>query len=153
MKIKLKNIKICFVSLGSYPILKGINLGYIGGAEVQQVEIAKELKKRGYEISFITYNADHDNENSFDEMQIFFVYNRNHTKEYCILKKAFLIYKKMKEVNADIYYYHAGSPGIIPLFAKLQKKKDNSSYCFRCTGYKKSHYKEKWRRRNIWKNR
>lgn len=120
---KNDNLKICFISLSAYPLLTGKDLAYTGGAEVQQVEIAKELKKRGYEISFITYGADHDNENSFNEIPIFPAYDRNHVKDYGILKKAFFIYKKMKEVDADIYYYHAGSPGVITLCAKLLKKR------------------------------
>ncbi len=121
-KIKKDNLKICFVSLSSYPLLKGINSGYVGGAEMQQVEIAKELKKRGHEISFMTYGKNNDNKNSLDRIQIFSVYDRNHAKDYSILKKAFFIYKKMKEVDADIYFCRAGSPGISSIFCKLNKK-------------------------------
>jgi len=125
MKNSLKSSKpkICFVSLSSYPLLKDMDLGYIGGAEIQQVEIARELKKRGYKISFITYGNYCNNNESFDEIKIFFAYERNHVKDYSILKKAYYIYKKMKEIDADVYYYRAGSPGIIPLFVKLLNKK------------------------------
>ena len=121
--LKSNKPKICFVSLNSYPLLKDMDLGYVGGAEIQQVEIARELKKRGYKISFITYGNYYSNNESFDGMKIFFAYERNHVKDYSILKKAYYIYKKMKEIDADVYYYRAGSPGIIPLFVKLLNKK------------------------------
>ena len=51
--------KICFVALGSYPIFSSNkNLTYIGGAELQQVLVGTELAKRGFLISFITYNEE-----------------------------------------------------------------------------------------------
>jgi len=49
-------LKVCFLSLSAYPILSKANLGFVGGAELQQVFIAKELQSRGYEVSFVTYD-------------------------------------------------------------------------------------------------
>lgn len=122
-KIENKKLKICFISLNSYPLLKGIDLGYVGGAEVQQVELAKELKKRGYEIYFITY-ATEDNETEIvNEINIVPVYNRKELNKLSYPRKMLLLWKKLKEVDADIYYYRAGSPGISSIFCKLNKKK------------------------------
>lgn len=48
-------MKICFLSLSSYLVLARKNLGYAGGAEVEQVHLAKELVSHGYDVSFVTY--------------------------------------------------------------------------------------------------
>lgn len=118
-----KKPKICFVSLNSYPILKKKNLGYVGGAEIQQVELGKELNKRGYEISFITYGKDRDNIEKIDGIEIIPAYDRGESNNLSFLTKILKIWKKMKEVDADIYYYHAGSPGITSIFARFHQKK------------------------------
>lgn len=47
------NLKICFFSLNAYPMLVRKDFGFAGGAELQQVILAKELVKRGFEVTFI----------------------------------------------------------------------------------------------------
>ena len=49
--------KICFLALNSFPTLAKTNIKLIGGAEVQQILIAKELIKRGFDISFIVFST------------------------------------------------------------------------------------------------
>jgi len=124
LPIKLENrkLKICFVSLSSYPLLTETHLEYIGGAELQQVVLAKELKRRGYEISFITYGKNSDEIKKVNGIEIVPAYDRNEIKNLSFLRKTLCIWKKMKEVNADIYFYRAGSPGISSIFGKLQQK-------------------------------
>ena len=53
---KLTKPKICFLALSSYPTLAKTTTQQIGGAEVQQILIAKELMKRGFAISFIVHD-------------------------------------------------------------------------------------------------
>lgn len=49
--------KICFVAQDIYPYLKPENsLNFIGGAELQQLLLGKELAARGYQVSYITMN-------------------------------------------------------------------------------------------------
>jgi hypothetical protein len=48
-------VKICFVSLNSISLLSKSSVEYMGGAEFQQVTLAKELLNRGHEIIFLTY--------------------------------------------------------------------------------------------------
>ena len=50
-----KTKKICFVSLSAYPLLVGENMGFLGGAEMRLVRLAREVKRQGFEVSFITY--------------------------------------------------------------------------------------------------
>jgi len=122
-KLENEKLKICFVSLNSYSLLVEKKLGYVGGAEIQQVELAKELNRRGYEISFVTYGQNTFNKKLENGIEIFSAYNRDATSQLGVLTKAYIIYKKMKAVNADIYFYRAGSPGVIPIFVKLLHKK------------------------------
>ena len=118
-----KKLKICFVSLNSYPLLIDKNLGFIGGAEVQQVILAKELKRRGYEITFITYGRENDEFNKYKGINVVPTYSRDEVNNVSFLRKALCIWRKMKEVDADIYFYRAGSPGITSIFGKLHQKK------------------------------
>ena len=102
-----QKIKICFVSLNSYPLFTKKKLGYVGGAEVQQVKIAKELKKRGYAISFITYGFENNKREIVDGIDILPAYDRN-DKNLSFLKKIICIWRKMKEADADVYFYRVG---------------------------------------------
>jgi glycosyltransferase involved in cell wall biosynthesis len=46
---------VCFVALNAYGLLSGrADLTHIGGAELQQVLLARELSSRGYRVSFVT---------------------------------------------------------------------------------------------------
>ena len=56
MQLIIKNPKVCFISLNAYVLLPQKNLGFTGGAELQQVLLAKELSKRGFEVSFVTFD-------------------------------------------------------------------------------------------------
>jgi len=125
LPIKLENrkLRICFVSLSSYPLLTETHLEYIGGAELQQVVLAKELKRRGYRISFITYGKNSDEIKKVNGIEIVPTYDRNEVNNLSFLRKALCLWKKMKEVDADIYFLRAGSPGIASIFGKLHKKK------------------------------
>ncbi|MBE3090472.1 MAG: hypothetical protein IMZ45_05500, partial [Actinobacteria bacterium] len=120
-----QKIKICFVSLNSYHLLIEKNSSYAGGAEVQQIILAKELKKRGYKISFITYGENNNNaqRNKINGFNILPAYNINQVNNLSFLRKILCIWRKMKEADADIYYHRTGSPGITTLFCLLNKKK------------------------------
>ena len=52
------NKKICFVALGAYPLLMGTNINYVGGPEIHQTSLARELVKHNFEVVFIVYNED-----------------------------------------------------------------------------------------------
>jgi glycosyltransferase involved in cell wall biosynthesis len=125
--VKLENnnqcIKISFVSLSSYPIILKNNLEYIGGAEIQQVELAYELKKYGFKIFFITYGDNHNNFNEIDGIKIISTYGRYERNSLNFFNKSIIIWKRMKEVNSDIYIHRSGAPGIVTIFGLLHNKK------------------------------
>jgi hypothetical protein len=81
--------KICFVSLGSLPLLTpDENLQYTaGGAEKKQVLIGRELVKRGYIISFIVHN-EKNGEHTKNINEIIIVKSYSRSKNYSSFKKA-----------------------------------------------------------------
>jgi len=115
------NRKICFVSLGSYPLLtSNEHLKYVGGAELKQVIIGRELAKQGYNISFITYDENSEKK-IIDEITI--IKSFSLSKDTSILKKTLILWKSLKKANADIYFKGSGPEGIIPFFCILHGKK------------------------------
>jgi len=122
-------MKICFVALHAYPCLKNNFSIYrrIGGAEVQQVLIAKELKKKGGDISFITLDHGQKDEEIIDGIE---VYKASKPKEGVKFIRFFYpglvkLWKALKKANAEIYYVRGTSflPGVLALFSKIHHKR------------------------------
>jgi len=115
------NKKICFVALGSLPLLTSSeNLKYVGGSELTLVLIGRELAKRSFQISFIT-NDEKSEKKNIDDITI--IKNFSQSKNFSFLKNAFRFWKSLKKANADIYFQGTGSAGIIPLFCIIHRKK------------------------------
>lgn len=110
--------KICFVALQAYPVLSKAGYKSAGGAEVQQVLLAKELKNNGFDVSFIVADYGQSDIEMIDDIKAFKI------KSSFILGILSLI-KAMNLVNADIYYQRAAGyiTGIIALYCILKRKK------------------------------
>lgn len=122
VKNEIKNKKLCFLSLGSDRLLENIKKKTTGGAELQQIKYAEALSKKNYDVSLITYkNKKNDQLNS--KLNYYYVYNRQKLKRYPSILKYYLIWKKLKSINADVYLYRAGSPSIVSLFSIIHNKK------------------------------
>jgi glycosyltransferase involved in cell wall biosynthesis len=119
-KEKRMERKICFVAFDSLPLLvSSENLKYAGGSELKQVLIGRELAKRGFPISFITYNEKSEKKNVNDITII----TCPQSRDYSPLKNFLLYWRSLKKANADIYIQGIGSTGIIPLFCLIHRKK------------------------------
>ena len=117
-------MKMCFLSLNSYPFLTGINLGYAGGAEVQQVHLGKELANRGYDVCFVTYRHGKNQIENVHGIEIVKTYEREKADAGMnSLLKLKSIFSSLKKAKADIYFHSAGSTGVLPLFCFLNSKK------------------------------
>lgn len=102
---------LCFVSPKAYFLIAGeTERGHIGGAEVQQVLIARELARRGHHISFVTHDYGQADAIEHDGIRVFkmcapdaglpglrFVHPR-----WTSLCNA------MARADADVYYQRAG---------------------------------------------
>ncbi|MHA1833651.1 MAG: glycosyltransferase family 4 protein [Candidatus Baldrarchaeia archaeon] len=116
-------MKICFLSLNSYPMLTGKNLGYAGGAEVQQVHLGRELVIKGYNVCFVTYLYGRKQIENVDGIKIIKTYNREKAAQISVLTKYVSIWSALKKANADIYFHSAGATGVLPAFCSLNKKR------------------------------
>ncbi len=116
-------MKICFLSLNSYPILAEEDLGYSGGAEVEQVILGKELLSKGYNICFVTYDCGIDQKNMIGGIEVIKTYDRIKSSQMNNMLKFKLIWSSLAKANADIYFHESGSTGILPQFCFLNRKK------------------------------
>jgi glycosyltransferase involved in cell wall biosynthesis len=116
-------MKICFLSLGSYPILTNKNLGYVGGgAELQQVLLGRELVTRGYDVCFVTYRHGQNQIESVNRIKIIKTYEREKAHQLSVPLKYMSIWSSLKKADADIYFHSSGAPGVLPLFCHLNRK-------------------------------
>lgn len=116
------NRKICFVSLGSYPLFtSNRDLKYVGGAELKQVLTGSELAKKGYNISFITYNEGGEKKKDFGRITIVKSFSPN--KNFTLFTKARMLWNSLKKVNSDIYIQSGGTPGSIAFYCFVHRKK------------------------------
>ena len=116
-------MKICFLSLNSYPILAEKNLGSAGGAELQQVLLARELASYGYDVSFVTYDHGQKDVSYVGKIEVIKVYRREKAYEMSSFSKLRYVWKALNRADADLYIYSAGSHGILPFFCLIKKKK------------------------------
>jgi len=116
-------MKICFLSLNSYPVLTGKNLGYAGGAEVEQVHLGRELATKGYDVCFVTYRHGLNQTENVGGIKVIKTYEREKAGEMNALLKYKFIWSALKKANTDIYFHEAGATGVLPLFCCLNRKK------------------------------
>lgn len=119
-------MKICFFSLDAYSYLTQKNTGTAGGAELQQVLLAKELVKRGFDVSFVVCDYGQKPIESVDGIKIFKLPTSSSSsgiKSYPL--KLYFLWKVLKLIDADIYYRRSAEyvTGFIALFCLLKKKK------------------------------
>ena len=121
-----KNLKVCFISSCAYAVLTQKNLGFTGGAELQQALLAKEVSKKGVDVSFVTFDFGQKGIEEYDTIKIFKTYSENApagVRYY--YPKLRMIWSALKQANSDIYYCRGFgvNAGIVALFCVLKKKK------------------------------
>jgi len=119
--------KICFCALSAYPLLVNTDIQFIGGAELQQVLIAKELNRRGYEVAFIVFDHGQPPLEEINGISIFKTIPprstfRNTRTMFIALRT---IWNSLKKANADIYFQECSGflTGVIALFCQIYNKK------------------------------
>jgi glycosyltransferase involved in cell wall biosynthesis len=92
--------------MGAYPLLSKTNISLIGGAEVQQALIAKELVKTGFDVAFIEFDHGQKPIEEFERIKIFKTYPFD-SPPGVQLYKLRSVWKALRHANADIYYARA----------------------------------------------
>ncbi len=123
-----QSMKICFLAPRIYPYLLADRIvETAGGAELQQSLIGKGLKKKGYEISFISYDYGQNDKEYIDGITVYKSFDINDRKYGALsfVAKIYNLLKTLRKADADIYYVRCATylPGILFLFCKLNKKR------------------------------
>ncbi len=95
----------------------------MGGAEVQAWQLAKELAKRGWKVSFV-YESDgreHDLEKAVDGIDL---YRLNIRKRSLQILNWFTLHKILSQVDPDVLYQRMAVPytGMVAHFAKKNRR-------------------------------
>ncbi|MEM2981372.1 MAG: glycosyltransferase family 4 protein [Thermoproteota archaeon] len=98
-------------------------MGFAGGAELQQVLLARELVSGGYEVSFITYDHGQPDISYVEDIEIIKTYPREKVNKINSFSKFRYILRALNKAKADLYFHSAGSSGILPFFCSIKKKK------------------------------
>lgn len=125
----MKNIRLCFVSLheATLPLLKNIDAGLVGGAEVQQISLSKKLKERGLDVRFVTLGPSNEPIEVIDDIAIYPTFRlQDGIKGFRLFyPRLYKLWKTLKEVDADIYYQRSRSmfTGMVALFCRAHRKR------------------------------
>jgi glycosyltransferase involved in cell wall biosynthesis len=124
---ELPKPKICFCAFGAYPLLSNTNLSFMGGAELQQVIIAKELVNNNYDVSFIVFDHNQKSFEIFDGIKVYKIFPRDYVLDgiksiYFSFKS---IWEALKKADADIYFQQGAgrNTGITAFFCLIKRKK------------------------------
>jgi len=119
---------ICFVALQAYNVFSGReDLNYIGGAEVQQLQIASWVVHQGYSVSVITLDHGQPDGVVINGIKVFKAY----VTESGIRGLRFFhprwsgLWSAMTRANADIYYQRGPEceTGQVALWCHLHRRK------------------------------
>jgi glycosyltransferase involved in cell wall biosynthesis len=120
--------KICFVAPNAYPLLQNNSTyQFMGGAELQQVLLGHCLKKKGYDVSFITLRwGDEKSDELLCGIKILKTYAGKEGFPYLrfFYPRLFKTWRALKRADADIYYQRGAESltGIVSLFCVMRKK-------------------------------
>lgn len=116
--------RICILSEIGYDLITGRG-DYVGGAEVQMTILAKELAKRSYDVSFVTFEKTSSYYEIFEGVKVYTTFsNRLRGFSYLLPQNIYKLIKILRKIDADVYIKKGYSPltGVLAFIAKLQNK-------------------------------
>jgi glycosyltransferase involved in cell wall biosynthesis len=119
----LKKPRICFVAPQVYPLLaEGIAMT-AGGAELQQVFIARALARAGYEVCVLSWDYGQANEVQVEGITVRKI--TNFERDQSSVRRALAIWKALSSADAQVYYQRCAGymTGIVATFARLKGKR------------------------------
>jgi glycosyltransferase involved in cell wall biosynthesis len=116
---------LCVVAPEAYPTLAGLNIGVAGGAELQQVLIARGLAKMGWDVTFVAGDYGQERIVEFDGVRALRTYRvgeGNRKARY--VPDTLAMFAAMREANADAYlqrcvFHHTDR---VALFCRMHRK-------------------------------
>ncbi len=127
MRRTISKPKICFYALATYPLLSLADLGFVGGAELQQVLIGKELAKKGYDISFVVFDHGQKSFEIIDGIKIYktvpkgYVLSGIRSLNFAVKS----VWSGLKKADGDIYFQECSGrdTGFVAFFCLLKRRK------------------------------
>ncbi len=116
--------KVCFVSLGAYPLLTGATSDIPLGPDIHQVLLAKELIQNNIPVCIVCYGNKNEKKQKVSGIEVISILRIK--KHFIFLTNISLFVNllgAMKKSNSDIYIQANGIPLIIALFCKILGKK------------------------------
>ncbi|MEP7356422.1 MAG: glycosyltransferase family 4 protein [Anaerolineales bacterium] len=113
--------RICFVSGNIFPLLANrTDLPIVGGAEVQQYQLAQELAQRGLEVSFVSEDFGQGPDITIDGLRVL-AYRLSPNK----WEQASTLWRALRLADADIYYVRSlpKHSALIYLFVRRYRRK------------------------------
>ncbi|MEX2150347.1 MAG: glycosyltransferase family 4 protein [Steroidobacteraceae bacterium] len=119
---------ICFIAPNAYPLLAGTaDIQVIGGAELQQVIVARLLASRGIRVSMVCLDFGQADQVTIDGIEVIRAYKPNEGLPVVrfIWPRLSRIWKCLQRANADVYYQRAAGKltGVMVAFCRRYRKK------------------------------
>lgn len=119
---------VCFVALNAYPLLAGRDdIPFAGGAELQQVLIARGLAQRGYRVSMVCLDVGQDDGARIDGIEVLRAYRSDSGLPGLrfFWPRLFKMWRCLRRADADLYYQRAGgmATGIVAAFCLRHRKR------------------------------
>jgi glycosyltransferase involved in cell wall biosynthesis len=119
---------ICFLAPTTWPVLTGDReIKVVGGAEVQQSVIARELARRGYRVSMISIDYGQPDLAEVDGITVYKIHSPDEGLPVVrfIHPRLTSLWKALKRIDADVYYQRtaAAYTGYLAKFCMMHGKK------------------------------
>lgn len=119
---------VCFVSLNNYGMLSGEpHISHIGGAEVQQMHLARGLIARGYPVCFVTLDHGQPDGTELDGIRVFKAYATDAGLPGIRFFHPRLsgLWNAMRRSNAVVYYQRMAeeTTGIVAAFCRRHHRR------------------------------
>jgi glycosyltransferase involved in cell wall biosynthesis len=119
--------KVCFLELDAFPVLAGMHVPSVGGAEVQQCLIARHLAQQGYHVSFVTLDYGQPDGLRIHGITVYKAYKMEGGIPYLRFfhPRWTGIWSALRRADADIYYQRCAGmeTGLLAAFCRLYNRR------------------------------